>query len=67
MKFKTPRIVDYRASVQDIAGYLMKLMTDPELRKEMGKAAREHVVQRFDYRVVAKQFVEIIRNKFGIN
>jgi glycosyltransferase involved in cell wall biosynthesis len=67
VEFKTPRTVDYRASVQDIAGYLMKLMTDPALREEMGKAAREHVVQHFDYRVVAKQFVEIIRNKFGIN
>ena len=65
--FKTPRTVDYRASVQDIASYLMELMTDPALRENMGKAARVHVVKHFDYRVVAKQFVEIIRNKFGIN
>ena len=65
--FDQPRIVDYRASVNDIAKYLMVLMTDLALREKMGKAAREHVVQHFDYRVVAKRFVEIIRNKFGIN
>lgn len=67
VEFETPRTVDYRASVQDIAGYLKDLMTDPPLREKMGKAARAHVVQHFDYRVVAKQFVEIIRNKFGFN
>ena len=65
--FDTPRTVDYRASVQDIAGYLTNLMTDSALRENMGKAARTHVVQHFDYRVVAKQFVAIIRNKFGID
>ncbi len=67
VEFETPRTVDYRASIQDIAGYLTNLMTDPALREKMGKAARAHVVQHFDYRVVAKQFVEIIQNKFGIN
>ena len=67
VEFKTPRTVDYRASVQDIARYLKDLMTDSALREKMGKAAREHAVQHFDYRVVAKQFVEIIQNKLGIN
>jgi glycosyltransferase involved in cell wall biosynthesis len=67
VEFDSPRTVDYRASVQDIAGYLTDLMTDSALREKMGKAARAHVVQHFDYRVVAKQFVEIIQNKFGIN
>jgi len=67
VEFETPRTVDYRASVQDIAGYLTDLMTDSALRIKMGKAARAHVVQNFDYRVVAEQFVEIIRNRFGIN
>jgi starch synthase len=65
--FKVPRIVDYRANVQDIAKYLMKLMNDAELRENMGNAAREHVVKNFDYRVVAKKFVQIIHDKLGIN
>ena len=64
--FKEPRTVDYRADVHDIGKYLMLLMTDAALREKMGKAARERVVKKFDYRVVAKRFVEIIGNKLGI-
>lgn len=66
IEFSEPRTVDYRASVNDIAKHLLNLMTDAGLRQEMGKAAREHVVQNFDYRVVAKRFVRIIQNKFGL-
>ncbi len=65
--FDKPRTVDYRANIEDIAQYLKMLMTDPPLRERMGKAARAHVVPRFDYRVVARQFVEIIRRRFGIS
>jgi glycosyltransferase involved in cell wall biosynthesis len=64
--FKDPRTVDYRASVHDIANYLMDLMTDAALREKMGKAARERVVEYFDYRVVAKRFVQIINKNLGI-
>jgi len=64
--FKVPRTVDYRASVHDIANYLMDLMTDEELCTKMGKAGRKRVVEYFDYRVVAKRFVQIINNKLGI-
>jgi starch synthase len=64
--FEDPRTVDYRASVHDIANYLMDLMTDPELREKMGKAGRKRVVEHFDYRIVAKKFVQIIKDKLGI-
>jgi len=64
--FKEPRVVDYRASVHDIANYLMDLMKDKALREKMGKAARKRVVKYFDYRVVAKRFVQIINEKLGI-
>jgi glycosyltransferase involved in cell wall biosynthesis len=66
VKFKTPRTVDYRADVQDIAKYLLKLMNERTLREEMGKAGREHVVANFDYRVVAKKFIQILNDKLGI-
>ncbi len=65
--FNTPRTVDYRADVQDIAKYLMVLMQDEELREKMGKAGRERVVANFDYRVVAKRFVQILSERLGIN
>jgi glycosyltransferase involved in cell wall biosynthesis len=65
--FDSPRTVDYRASIHDIADYLLQLMCDKELRIKMGKAARERVVKNFDYRIVAKKFVEIINNRLGID
>lgn len=65
--FKEPRTVDYRASVHDIANYMIDLMTSRTLRNKMGKAARKRVVKNFDYRVVAKRFVQIIHDKLGIN
>jgi starch synthase len=64
--FKEPRIVDYRASVYDIANYLMDLMTNSALPEKMGSAARERVVENFDYRIVTKRFVQIIKEKLGI-
>jgi starch synthase len=66
ISFKVPRTVDYRASVHDIANYLMDLMTNDALREKMGKAARKRIVEYFDYRVVAKLFVQIIYDKLGI-
>ncbi len=67
IKFQIPRTVDYRASVNDIARYLMELMTNEPLRNKMGKAGRERAILNFDYRVVAKKFVKIIQDKLGIN
>jgi len=64
--FKEPRTVDYRASVHDIANYMMDLMTDESLRTTMGEKARERVVNHFDYRVVAKRFVKILQEKMGL-
>ncbi|MGE5393901.1 MAG: glycosyltransferase family 4 protein [Candidatus Saccharibacteria bacterium] len=64
--FDTPRTVDYRADINDIAQYLLELMTRPALREQMGKAARERAVDYFNYRKVAQMFVQIINNRLGI-
>ena len=65
--FKRPRTVDYRASVHDIANYLMDLMTDAQLRQKMGEAGRKRAVEYFDYRVIAKRFIQIISDKLGVS
>jgi starch synthase len=65
--FKKPRTVDYRASVHDIANYLMDLMEDAELRRKMGEAGRKRAVEHYDYRVIAKRFVKAVSEKFGIS
>jgi starch synthase len=67
VRFDTPRTVDYRADVHDIAKYLMILMKDASLREKMGKAGRERIVQYFDYRVVAKKFMQIMNDRLGID
>ncbi len=64
--FKTPRSVDYRASVHDIAEYLLELMSKPELRNQMGQAGRKRVVKRYDYRVVAQRFLDICTERLGL-
>jgi alpha-maltose-1-phosphate synthase len=65
--FKRSRIVDYRASVHDIANYLMDLMEDAALRERMGQAGRKRAVELFDYRVVARRFVALISKRLGIS
>jgi starch synthase len=65
--FETPRTVDYRASVQDIAEYLRELMQNAELRRKMGEAGRKRAVENYDYRIIAGQFVKIVSDKLGIS
>ena len=65
--FPTPRVAEYRASVDDIANDLLALMKDPALRNTMGQAGRTRVVRNFDYRVVARRFVQIVGEKLGIH
>lgn len=60
------RTADYRASVPDIARHLLTLMREPETRRRMGEAGRENVVKLFDYRTVAKRFVELMTTRLGI-
>jgi len=65
--FEVPRVVDYRANVQDLADYLLILMCNASLRERMIKAARARAVEHFDYRIVAKRFIEIIQNRLNIS
>jgi starch synthase len=65
--FKRPRIVDYRASIHDIANYLLQLMQDAELRKKMGEAGRKRATEHYHYRVIAKKFVELVSKKLGLS
>lgn len=65
--FKRPRTVDFRASVHDIANYLMDLMQNADLRKKMGEAGRKRTIENYDYRVIAKRFVELASEKLGIS
>lgn len=60
--FDPPRIADYRASVDDIADHLLRLMQDSDLRNRLGAAGRDYVSQRYGYRDVAKELLSIVSN-----
>jgi len=64
--FKSPKVVDYRASVHDIANHLMDLMGDVKLREKMGSAGRKRVVEYYDYRVIGRKFIGLVSDKLGI-
>jgi glycosyltransferase involved in cell wall biosynthesis len=53
--------------VHDIAKYLMELMQNPEMRKKMGEAGRKRAVENYDYRIIAKKFIELVSNRLGIS
>jgi len=65
--FRRPRIADYRASVHDLAKYLLALMGDEPLRRRLGEAGRARVVERYDYRMVAAQFIRLMQEKLGLS
>jgi glycosyltransferase involved in cell wall biosynthesis len=64
--FPNPRTAEYRASVPDIAKYLRLLLKDSALRQRMGEAGRKRVVDLFDYRRVARRFMEIVSDRLDI-
>ncbi|HYQ25897.1 MAG TPA: glycosyltransferase family 4 protein [Polyangiaceae bacterium] len=66
VQFHNPRVVDYRASVADLALHLRTLLNDPTLRRTMGEAGRRRVTELYDYRRVARRFVEIVQSKLHL-
>jgi len=64
--FPNPRIVDYRASVPDLAAHFYALLGDPALRQRLGEAGHARVRELYDYRTVARRFVELVTTKLGL-
>jgi glycosyltransferase involved in cell wall biosynthesis len=61
------RTVDYRADVTGVAQHLLELLKDASLRRRLGEAGRRRALERFDYRVVARRFVELASDRLGIH
>jgi len=66
IKFDKPKTFAYRANIDDLKEYTLKLLTDPALCEKMGKAGREHVVENLDYRVTSKKMLDIIKEKLKL-
>ncbi len=67
IKFEEPKIFAYRADINDLKKFTLKLLTDEELGKNMGKDAREHVVSNLDYRNTSKKMVDIIKERMALD
>jgi starch synthase len=66
VQFPNPRVFDYRASVPDLANHLRTLLNAPELRNRMGEAGRKRATALYDYRTVARRFVELVQIKLNL-
>ena len=67
IKFDKPKVFGYRADINELKEYTLKLLTDEELCKKMGKMGREHTVTNLDYRITSKKMMDITKQRLGLN
>ena len=60
IKFKEPKTLAYRANVDQLAKYTLKLFKDDNLREQMGKAAAQHALENFHYKITSKRMLDLI-------
>jgi len=58
--FDKPKTFAYRANTDQLAAYTYRLMTDKDLREQMGKKAAEHALNNFNYKITAKHILDLI-------
>ncbi len=66
VKFDSPKTFAYRADIDELAKYTLKLLTDSKLRNKMGREARKHVQKNLDYNIIAKKMADITMKKLDI-
>jgi alpha-maltose-1-phosphate synthase len=64
--FDEPKVLAYRASISDLVKYTKMLLTDDNLRAEMGKNAYEHAMANYQYPLIAKKALKAIEDKLGL-
>ena len=56
---KTALVVPQQ-NAQQIAAKVIQLLDNPSLRRSLGEKGRQYVVQRFDWKIVAKKYSDLI-------
>jgi len=67
VKFKEPKTFGYRADIDDLAKYTLKLLTEDNLREKMGKEGRKHTLKNFDYNYISKKILDTTKKKLGFD
>lgn len=66
IQFKEPKTFAYRADVDELADYLLRLLNDDALRETMGRAAAAHALANFEYRLIAKKIADLTKQRLHI-
>ncbi|MBU2639982.1 MAG: glycosyltransferase [Nanoarchaeota archaeon] len=66
IKFEEGKVFGYRADVEELTKFTTELLTNDTLREEMGKNARQHAINSFDYKFIARKVAEVTKDKLGI-
>jgi len=66
VKFDQPKILAYRADINDLKKYTLKLLTDDELGAKMGKEGRKHVIKNLNYKDTARKMMDITKEKLDL-
>jgi glycosyltransferase involved in cell wall biosynthesis len=66
IRFDQPKTFAVRADVDELAGYLLKLLSEDSLRDSMGRDARKHTVEKFDYRRTSADLASIVESKIDL-
>lgn len=45
---------------ESLAGAMLEFANDPVLRETLGNAARQHIINNFDYKIVARKFCDLL-------
>ncbi|MDP3900512.1 MAG: glycosyltransferase family 4 protein [bacterium] len=67
IKFAEPKIFAYRASIPDLVKYTKLLLTDDNLREQMGRNAYQHAMDNFQYPHIAKKALMMIQDALHIS
>jgi alpha-maltose-1-phosphate synthase len=60
--FPIPKTFAWRANIDQLADYTLRLAKDKDLRKTMGEKAAKHALENFHYKVIAKRIITLIED-----
>ncbi|PIN89542.1 glycosyl transferase family 1 [Candidatus Pacearchaeota archaeon CG10_big_fil_rev_8_21_14_0_10_32_14] len=66
VSFPDPKTFAYRADVDQLADFTLRLLTDEELNKKMSLAASQHAKENFHYKVIAQRMLDLIKKNYNL-